>query len=88
VVEARKNWIRVSGLNGLRGSKVEHRIVLGAAFREGSPRSPKLNGQLRDCRIVHRTAVFWLEKPVRGGERKVDERCQLASNDLFCPEVL
>ena len=32
MVEARKNYVRVSGLNGLRGWKVEHRVVLGATF--------------------------------------------------------
>jgi hypothetical protein len=58
VVEARKNWIRVSGLNGLRGQKVEHQIVLGAAFREGSARSAKHHGQLRDSSIVTCTAMF------------------------------
>jgi hypothetical protein len=35
VVEARKNWIRERGLNDLRGQKVKHRIVLGAAFSRG-----------------------------------------------------
>ena len=49
-------------LKGLRGWKVEHRIVLGAAFWQGLHQTTQMAFQVRDWRIVTRAIGSWLEK--------------------------
>jgi hypothetical protein len=54
VVKARKNQVRSSAdLKGLHGRKVEHRVVLGAAFRPG--RRQITQSQWAVARLAHCT---------------------------------